>query len=128
MKAELATPSRRYERKEPPRQPSRAVLRGRLIRETRGKRKRRARADRRATAAEWRFDAVVSDHRLGAGSTGVELADGPGARGAPSRGLILTGDTDKQQIAEIMSSGLPMLHKPVAAEALREKLAALLSG
>jgi hypothetical protein len=41
---------------------------------------------------------------------------------------MLTGDTDKQQISRIMSSGLLMLHKPVAAEALREKLAALSSG
>ena len=83
----------------------------------------------RAERAKWRFGAVVSDHRLGAGLTGVELAREMNRRARrvfPT--LILTGDTDKQQIAEIMSSGLPMLHKPVAAEALREKLAALLSG
>jgi CheY-like chemotaxis protein len=41
--------------------------------------------------------------------------------------LVLTGDTAKNRIAEITASGFDLLHKPVSTEALRRKLAEMLS-
>jgi PAS domain S-box-containing protein len=77
--------------------------------------------------AGWRFDAIVTDHRLGAGLTGVESAKEIGRRAGRSFStLVLTGDTAKERIAEIEASGFELLHKPVSAEHLRRKLALLM--
>ena len=80
-----------------------------------------------AAEAGWRFDAIVTDHRLGEGLTGVETAQEihrRAGRGIPT--LVLTGDTDKARITEIKASGFDILHKPVDAEELRRHLAALI--
>lgn len=74
-----------------------------------------------------RFDAIVTDQRLGDGLTGIETAreiHRRAARAIPT--LVLTGDTGRERIAEIESSGFPILHKPVAAEDLRSHLARLI--
>ncbi len=84
---------------------------------------------RKAAQSRWRFDGVLSDHRLGAGMTGVELArevERRAGRAIPA--LILTGDTAKERIGEISTSGVALLHKPVSADALRRSLAAILRG
>jgi CheY-like chemotaxis protein/two-component sensor histidine kinase len=81
-----------------------------------------------ASARRWRFDAVISDYRLGAGLTGVQAAQElmrQSGREIPT--LILTGDTATEHIAEIAASGFELLHKPVSAEQLRRKLARLLA-
>jgi PAS domain S-box-containing protein len=81
-----------------------------------------------ASARRWRFDAVISDYRLGAGLTGVQAAQElmrQSGRDIPT--LILTGDTATEHIAEIAASGFELLHKPVSAEQLRRKLARLLA-
>ncbi len=81
-----------------------------------------------ASGNDWRFDAVVSDYRLGAGLNGVEAAREIARRsGRAFPTLILTGDTGKERIAEIAASGFELLHKPVNADELRRKLARLLS-
>jgi two-component system, sensor histidine kinase and response regulator len=81
------------------------------------------------TAKEgWRLQMIVADHRLGAGLNGVETAkeiERRAGRSFPT--LLLTGDTAAERIAEIKASGFAMLHKPVAADDLRHKLAQLLS-
>lgn len=71
-----------------------------------------------------RFDAIVADHRLGPGLTGTAAASVI-ARQAKRRipTLILTGDTGKERIAEVLRSGYRMLHKPVSAEELQRELA-----
>ncbi|MGO9388789.1 PAS domain S-box protein [Rhodoblastus sp.] len=82
-----------------------------------------------AVRGEWRFDAMIVDHRLGAGLTGVQTALQIGrciGRRVPT--LVLTGDTAKERIAEIESSGFVFLHKPVDAESLLHELAQLTSG
>jgi DNA-binding response OmpR family regulator len=38
----------------------------------------------------------------------------------------MTGDTDPARIAEARANGFDMLHKPIGAEDLRRKLAALM--
>jgi len=40
---------------------------------------------------------------------------------------VLTGDTTAERVAEIKASGFALLHKPVAADDLRHKLAQLFS-
>jgi PAS domain S-box-containing protein len=74
-----------------------------------------------------RFDAIVTDQRLGEGLTGIETAreiHRRAARAIPT--MVLTGDTGGVRIAEIQSSGFPILHKPVDAEDLRSHLARLI--
>jgi PAS domain S-box-containing protein len=74
-----------------------------------------------------RFDAIVTDQRLGEGLTGIETAreiHRRAARAIPT--MVLTGDTGGARIAEIESSGFPILHKPVDAEDLRSQLARLI--
>lgn len=81
-----------------------------------------------ALARRWRFDAVVSDYRLGAGLTGVDAAKEIARQsGREFPTLILTGDTATEHIAEIAASGFELLHKPVSAEQLRRKLSRLLA-
>jgi PAS domain S-box-containing protein len=85
--------------------------------------------DALALAAEedWRYEALIVDHQLGAGLTGVETAREFERRaGRPFATLMLTGDTARERIAEIDASGFEMLHKPIAATDLRRKLAELI--
>jgi two-component system, sensor histidine kinase len=80
-----------------------------------------------AASNEWRFDAVITDHRLGAGLTGVEAAkliERRARRAVPI--LVLTGDTARERIVEISASGFEWLHKPVNAEQLLCKLAQMM--
>jgi PAS domain S-box-containing protein len=80
-----------------------------------------------AAHADWGFDAIVTDHRLGEGLTGIETAKEIHRRaGRAIPTLVLTGDTDKDRIAEIKASGFTLLHKPVDAEELRRRLAGLI--
>ena len=75
----------------------------------------------------WRVDAVIADHRLGAGLTGAgaaaEIARRAG-RSVPT--MLVTGDTAPERLAEASNSGFVLLHKPVEADDLRQKLANLL--
>lgn len=67
-------------------------------------------------AGQW--DLVVSDHRLGDG-TGREVIAHLRAQQPKLPALILTGDTSPEQLAELASSGLPVLHKPFRSEKMR---------
>ncbi len=81
----------------------------------------------RAAFKNWRFDAILADHRLGAGLTGTVAATEIARRANRSiPTLILTGDTAKERIAEIKLSGFRMLHKPIGADDLRRALASSL--
>ncbi|RBP11917.1 PAS domain S-box-containing protein [Roseiarcus fermentans] len=75
-----------------------------------------------------RLDAIVTDYRLGEGVNGIEAAlelERVAGRVLPK--LILTGDTAPESLAAIRASGFCCLHKPVAADALRRKLADMLA-
>lgn len=75
------------------------------------------------------FDAILADHRLGPGLNGTEAAkEIARMAGRPLPTLVVTGDTAPERIAEVHASGFEMLHKPVAAEELRQKLSQLLRG
>lgn len=67
-------------------------------------------------AGHW--DLVLSDHRLGDG-TGREVIAHLRTQQPKLPALILTGDTSPEQLAELASSGLPVLHKPFRSEKMR---------
>ena len=75
----------------------------------------------------WRFDAIIADHRLGAGMSGtqtaIQIAKDAG-RSIPT--LIVTGDTAPERIAEIHASGFEIMHKPVAPDDLSNRMTQLL--
>jgi PAS domain S-box-containing protein len=82
----------------------------------------------KASEENWRFDAIVADHRLGPGLNGVAAATEIARRANRAIStIIITGDTDKERIAEVHASGFAMLHKPVPAEELRNYLAQAIS-
>jgi len=82
-----------------------------------------------ASRENWRFDTIVADHRLGPGLSGVAAAAEIGRRASRAiPTMIITGDTEKERIAEVHASGFSMLHKPVSASELRRYLAQAVSG
>jgi PAS domain S-box-containing protein len=77
----------------------------------------------------WRFDAILADHRLGAGLNGTAAAKEISLRaGRAIPTMVVTGDTAREPLTEISASGFAMLHKPVDADKLCATLASLLSG
>jgi CheY-like chemotaxis protein len=71
------------------------------------------------------IDLVLSDHRLGRGATGLEVVDAVrAALGREVAAAIVTGDTSPATLQAIGSRALPMLHKPLDEQRLRELLAA----
>jgi PAS domain S-box-containing protein len=79
--------------------------------------------------AEWRFDAIIADHRLGDGLSGTETALEISKRARrPIPTLIVTGDTAPERIREVHASGFEMMHKPVAPDELARRLAQILRG
>jgi PAS domain S-box-containing protein len=73
-------------------------------------------------------DAVISDYRLRAGRTGVEVLEAiRGEFGASIPGLVLTGDTSLPTLRRIgAEKAFRVLYKPVSAEALAQELQRLL--
>ena len=75
-----------------------------------------------------RVDAILTDYRLGAGLNGIDAATEIRKRaGRAIPTLVLTGDIANQSLAEIRESGFRPLHKPIAADALRQELARMLA-
>jgi signal transduction histidine kinase len=75
----------------------------------------------------WRFDAIIADHRLGAGMSGTQTAAELGRRsGRRIPILIVTGDTAPERIEEIHASGFEVMHKPVSPKELARRMAHLL--
>jgi len=63
---------------------------------------------------------IISDYRLGGGITGIAAV----ARlrqffGRPIPGILVSGDTSPEGMADMEQSGLPVLHKPVRPAKLR---------
>ena len=80
-----------------------------------------------AEGRHWKLDAIITDQHLGAGMSGVEVAKEIARRSKrhlPT--VVLTGDTSREGISQIIASGFQMMHKPIAAEPLRRSLARLM--
>ncbi len=75
-----------------------------------------------------RLDLIVADYRLRDNTTGVQVIDKLESvfnRKIPS--IIVTGDTSPQILQTILRSGRYVLHKPVAAQKLRQYVNEVLS-
>ncbi len=82
-----------------------------------------------AQAAATRFEPhiIVSDFRLRAGETGIAAVQAVRyALNKATPAVLITGDTAPERLREAAGSGLPLLHKPVEPEALRQRLRQLL--
>jgi CheY-like chemotaxis protein len=73
------------------------------------------------------FEALVCDYRLAKGADGLEVAHRLRARFKPDLPfLLVTGETSPQRLHRVRDSGVPVLFKPVVAEALVQTLARLI--
>jgi CheY-like chemotaxis protein len=65
------------------------------------------------------IDVIVADLRLRQNESGIETVRALRARVGEVPALLVTGDTAPERLREATASGLPLLHKPVFADALR---------
>jgi PAS domain S-box-containing protein len=73
------------------------------------------------------IDAIVTDFRLGAGLNGVEAAREIERRlGRSLPKLLLTGEAGNRRFEEVDLTSFAFLYKPISADKLRDKLAALM--
>jgi signal transduction histidine kinase len=72
-----------------------------------------------------RPDAVLSDLRLANGASGIDAIIALRARYAGLPAALVTGDIAGERLLEVRSTGLPVLHKPVQPDALRDLLHSL---
>ena len=71
-------------------------------------------------------DLLVADFRLRQGENGIETVQRLRARLGEVPALMVSGDTAPERLREAEASGLPLLHKPVAADRLRQAMLAML--
>ena len=70
---------------------------------------------------------VISDYRLRSHRTGAQaIAQVRSLLGVQVPALLITGDTAPERLREAMSSGVPLLHKPLAPDALYKAITDLL--
>ena len=73
-------------------------------------------------------DVVISDYRLRGQRTGAQaISELRKLLGTPVPALIITGDTAPERMREAMSTGVPLLHKPLAPAALYQSLVDVLA-
>ena len=71
-------------------------------------------------------DVIVSDYRLRGEETGIDAIEALRARfGRAVPAVLVTGDVTAERLVEMRESGVPVLHKPCAPEALAALLAEL---
>jgi signal transduction histidine kinase/CheY-like chemotaxis protein len=72
-------------------------------------------------------DLIISDYRLGDGTTGFELIEHlRAAFGAPVAAFLISGDTAPERLQEASACGYCLLHKPVLPMTLRATISHLL--
>lgn len=69
---------------------------------------------------------VLADCRLGGGDNGIAAVARLRERWPALPAVLISGDTDAERLLEAERSGLPLLHKPVTLERLREAMTAAL--
>ena len=72
------------------------------------------------------FDLILADFRLRAGENGIATIAALRQRIGAVPALLVSGDTAPERLQEAGASGLPILHKPVSAEALLQTITGLL--
>jgi signal transduction histidine kinase/CheY-like chemotaxis protein len=83
-----------------------------------------AEAERIVTGRADGIDVIVADLRLRQNESGIETVRALRGRLGEVPALLVTGDTAPERLREAAASGLPLLHKPVFADALRAALIA----
>lgn len=74
------------------------------------------------------YAALICDYRLAEGADGLEAAHRLRAQFNPELPfLLVTGETSPQRLQRVRDSGVPVLFKPVAAQALLQTLAKLIT-
>jgi CheY-like chemotaxis protein len=73
-------------------------------------------------AADGGIDVILSDLRLANGANGIDAIRALHEAVGPIPAALVTGDIAEERLLELRASGLPVLHKPVKAEALRALL------
>lgn len=71
-------------------------------------------------------DLIVADFRLRQHENGIDTVRRLRTRLGNVPALLVTGDTAPERLREAQASGLPLLHKPVSAEKLKETMLAAL--
>jgi CheY-like chemotaxis protein len=72
-------------------------------------------------------DLIISDYRLGDGTTGIEaIRRLREAIGSPVQAFVISGDTAPDRLREASANGYHLLHKPVSPMTLRTTLIRLL--
>ena len=73
-------------------------------------------------------DLLLCDYRLSAGMNGVQAVQAlRNEFNQEFPAILLTGDTAPQSLQELEASGLPVLHKPLEAQSLRQAMSLALS-
>jgi CheY-like chemotaxis protein len=71
-------------------------------------------------------DVIVADLRLRQHENGIETVRRLRERVGDVPALLVTGDTAPERLREAQASGLPLLHKPVSGENLKQEIVAAL--
>jgi signal transduction histidine kinase len=79
----------------------------------------RAEAERILSGQPPAIDVIVADLRLRQNENGIETVRALRTAVGEVPALLVTGDTAPERLREAAASGLPLLHKPVFADALR---------
>jgi signal transduction histidine kinase/CheY-like chemotaxis protein len=79
-------------------------------------------------AADEHVDVILSDLRLANGASGIDAISALRGQFGSMPAALVTGDIAEERLLELRASGLPVLHKPVKPEALRELLHRLARG
>jgi two-component system, sensor histidine kinase len=70
---------------------------------------------------------ILSDYRLRDQQTGAQAIEQLRQHwGAPIPAILLTGDTARERLREVLSSGIPLMHKPVSPQQLHQEIERLL--
>lgn len=86
-----------------------------------------AEADRLLDEHALKVDLIVADFRLRARENGIATVAELRRRLGPVPAMLVSGDTAPERLREAEASGLPMLHKPVSADALRQAITACMA-
>jgi CheY-like chemotaxis protein len=74
-------------------------------------------------------DVLVTDYRLGAGETGLDVIDLVRTRfGDGLAALVLTGETDSDPLRSLKSSGIAVCFKPVSLTRLQAEIQQVVRG
>jgi signal transduction histidine kinase/ActR/RegA family two-component response regulator len=85
-----------------------------------------AEADRLLDEYGLAVDLIVADFRLRQHENGIDTVQRLRERLGPVPALLVSGDTAPERLRQAQASGIPLLHKPVSSDKLKQEMTALL--